>query len=226
MIGVLDATDKVLGARDRGRRPVRARRSTRCSSRASASSTSRPRSTCAACAELGLESRDRAARLPARVGRQAARRGRRADRSTPRRSTCRRRVKTDAELAGIRRAQKAADAAMGVAARADPRAARRAHLRGGPRARCRTACEEHGAELPDDAIVAHGAQAASGHEPGHGADRAPASRVIVDIWPRDKASRCWADMTRTFVAGGGAPPPELRGVLGAHARVARRRLCR
>ena len=24
----------------------------------------------------------------------------------------------------------------------------------------------------------------------------------IDIWPRDKASRCWADMTRTFVAGG------------------------
>ena len=45
----------------------------------------------------------------------------------------RRRVKSAAELEGIRRAQKAADAAMGVAAVADPRAARRAHLRGGAR---------------------------------------------------------------------------------------------
>ena len=32
---------------------------------------------------------------------------------------------------------------------------------------------------------------------------------MVDIWPRDKASRCYADMTRTFVAGGGPPPEEL-----------------
>jgi Xaa-Pro aminopeptidase len=32
----------------------------------------------------------------------------------------------------------------------------------------------------------------------------------VDIWPRDKASRCWADMTRTFVAGGGRPDQELQ----------------
>ena len=33
--------------------------------------------------------------------------------------------------------------------------------------------------------------------------------MVVDIWPRDKASRCYADMTRTFVAGGGEPPAEL-----------------
>jgi Xaa-Pro aminopeptidase len=34
--------------------------------------------------------------------------------------------------------------------------------------------------------------------------------VIVDIWPRDRASRCWADMTRTFVAGGVEPAGELK----------------
>ena len=33
--------------------------------------------------------------------------------------------------------------------------------------------------------------------------------MIVDIWPRDRASRCYADMTRTFVSGGGEPPAEL-----------------
>ena len=33
--------------------------------------------------------------------------------------------------------------------------------------------------------------------------------MVVDIWPKDKTSRCWADMTRTFVAGGGEPPEEL-----------------
>src|SRR5207237_7655794 len=62
--------------------------------------------------------------------------------------------------------------------------------------------------LPDDVIVAPGGQAALGHDAGHGPLTA-GQPVIVDIWPRDKASRCWADMTRTFVAGGGEPPEEL-----------------
>src|SRR5919202_957028 len=67
------------------------------------------------------------------------------------RFVARRRVKTPAELEGIRRAQAAADAAMG----------------------------------------------------------APAEPVLVDIAPRDRASRCWTDMSRTFVAGGGEPEEEL-----------------
>jgi Xaa-Pro aminopeptidase len=69
-------------------------------------------------------------------------------------------------------------------------------------------CEEHGCDLPDDVIVAHGGQSADGHEPGHG-EIGAGEPVVVDIWPRDKGSRCWADMTRTFVAGGGEPPEEL-----------------
>jgi Xaa-Pro aminopeptidase len=120
----------------------------------------------------------------------------------------RRRRKTEAQLAGIRRAQAAADAAMGAAA---------ALLRELPagltceqvRERMQEVCKEHDAELPETAIVAHGAQSASGHEEGHG----PIDRggiVLIDIWPRDRESRCWADMTRTFVAGGGAPPAELQ----------------
>jgi Xaa-Pro aminopeptidase len=32
--------------------------------------------------------------------------------------------------------------------------------------------------------------------------------VIVDLWPQDRASACFADMTRTFVAGA-APSDEL-----------------
>ena len=73
----------------------------------------------------------------------------------------------------------------------------------------RRACAELDAELPETVIVAHGAQSASGHEEGSG----PIERgemVLIDIWPRDNASRCWADMTRTFVAGGEAPPAELQ----------------
>jgi Xaa-Pro aminopeptidase len=117
----------------------------------------------------------------------------------------RRRRKTPEQLAGIRRAQAAADAAMGVAAEL---------IRAGGttsedvRAAMQRTCDELGCDLPDDVIVSHGAQAAIGHEPGHGAlgDGEP---VVVDIWPRDRESRCWADMTRTFVAGGGEPPEEL-----------------
>jgi len=119
----------------------------------------------------------------------------------------RRRVKTQAQLDGMRRAQKAADAAMAVAAGLIH------ELRAGltseeVRAAMQAVCEERGCELPDDVIVSHGAQAALGHEPGHGEIVAGES-VVVDIWPRDRASRCWSDMTRTFVAGGVEPDDEL-----------------
>ena len=76
------------------------------------------------------------------------------------------------------------------------------------RAAMQAVCEEHGCELPGDVIVSHGAQSAIGHDSGSGAIGA-GEPVVVDIWPRDKTSRCWADMTRTFVAGGGEPPEEL-----------------
>jgi len=119
----------------------------------------------------------------------------------------RRRVKTAAELDGIRRAQRAADAAMGVAATLI-RELRPGLTSEDVRAAMSDACEEHGSELPAEVQVAHGAQSALGHE--HGSGEIPAGApVIVDIWPRDRASRCYADMTRTFVAGGGSPPAEL-----------------
>ncbi len=76
------------------------------------------------------------------------------------------------------------------------------------RAAMQAVAEEHGCELPDDVIVSHGAQSAIGHDSGSGAIGA-GEPVVVDIWPRDKLSRCWSDMTRTFVAGGGEPPEEL-----------------
>src|SRR5262249_46969240 len=119
----------------------------------------------------------------------------------------RRRIKTASELAGIRRAQKAADAAMATAASLIH------ELRAGltsedVRAAMRTVCEEHGCELPDDVIVSHGEQPGIGPVSGHG-ESAAGEPVVVDIWPRDKLSRCWADMTRTFAAGGGEPAAEL-----------------
>jgi len=119
----------------------------------------------------------------------------------------RRRVKTDAQLAGIRRAQKAADAAMAVAADLI-RELRPGLTSEEIRAAMTDACDERGCDLPGDVIVAHGAQSADGHESGFGALGA-GEAVVVDIWPRDRESRCWADMTRTFVAGGGKPDDEL-----------------
>jgi Xaa-Pro aminopeptidase len=119
----------------------------------------------------------------------------------------RRRVKNEHELAGIRRAQKAADAAMAVA-RSLIHELRPGLTSEDVRAAMAAVAEEHGCDMPADVIVSHGAQSADGHESGHGAIGA-GEPVVVDIWPRDKASRCWADMTRTFVAGGGEPPDEL-----------------
>jgi Xaa-Pro aminopeptidase len=119
----------------------------------------------------------------------------------------RRRAKTDVELAGIRRAQKAAEAAMDVAAELI-RELRPGLTSEEIRAAMTDVCDERGCDLPGDVIVAHGAQSADGHEEGHGALVA-GEPVVVDIWPRDRASRCWADMTRTFVAGGGTPDDEL-----------------
>jgi Xaa-Pro aminopeptidase len=120
----------------------------------------------------------------------------------------RRRVKSDRQLEGVRRAQRAADAAMAVAAELIH------ELRGGltseeVRAAMKARCDELGSDLEDEVIVAGGAQGAVGHDSGHG-ELVAGQPVIVDIWPRDRASRCFADMTRTFVAGGGEPDEELK----------------
>lgn len=119
----------------------------------------------------------------------------------------RRRAKTAAQLEGIRRAQAAADSAMAEAARliwALPDGLTSEQVR----AAMTDVCEAHGCDLPDDVIVASGRQSEIGHEAGFGPIAAGAP-VIVDLWPRDRASHCWADMTRTFVAGAGKPPAEL-----------------
>jgi Xaa-Pro aminopeptidase len=119
----------------------------------------------------------------------------------------RRRVKAGHQLEGIRRAQAAADAAMAVAAEL-VRGLRDDLTSDDVRAAMKAVCDERGCDLPDDVIVSHGPQSAVGHELGHG----PIGRgepVVIDIWPRDRSSRCWADMTRTFVAGGDAPGDEL-----------------
>ncbi len=120
----------------------------------------------------------------------------------------RRRVKSAAELAGIRRAQTAAEAGMSAAAALLRQAAPddgRLVLGGevltaeAVRAVLRDACQQHGAPAPPDVIVASVWQG-FGHEAGSGP--LPANLPIaIDLWPRDELSGCWADMTRTFVVG-------------------------
>ena len=124
--------------------------------------------------------------------------------------TERRRRKTDTEMAGIRRAADAAMAAMGEVAQT----LRVAEIRGDElwrdgerltsesvRARIREVCNRAGAPAPGDIMVkAMGPDPHIGHSPGAGPLPAHAP-VLVDLWPRDEASDCWADMTRTFVRG-------------------------
>jgi Xaa-Pro aminopeptidase len=120
----------------------------------------------------------------------------------------RRRVKTEAELAGIRRAQRAAEAGMNVAERLIRRAERRdgiLHDAGEPltaerlRAEIRAACARLEAPAPPTIMIVS-ALSGGGHEPGSGP--LPSDLPItIDVWPRDEATGCWADMTRTFVAG-------------------------
>jgi Xaa-Pro aminopeptidase len=162
-----------------------------------------------ACARLGVRSAAVPPELPVAVADRLRADGieLRVDRALFER---RRRAKSDAELAGIRRAQAAADAGMAAAA-ATLRAADVADdgaLRAGGapltaeavRAAIRDACAARGAPAPADVIVAPGAQGASGHEPGSGPLHAGVP-IVVDLWPQDEASSCFADMTRTFVVG-------------------------
>jgi Xaa-Pro aminopeptidase len=126
----------------------------------------------------------------------------------------RRRVKNKAELAGIRRAQHAAEAGM-TAARELLRAAERKNgdlvLDGEPLTceRLKVAVEQaftaNGA-FADEFIVSHGPQTAVGHEMGSG-PIAPGEPVCLDLFPRDRESGCFADMTRVFVVG--EPSEEL-----------------
>jgi Xaa-Pro aminopeptidase len=159
-----------------------------------------------ACRELGLERAAVPPEFPVAVADHLRGNGIALD-VEPETFVLRRRNKTDAQLAGIRRAQLAADAAMAVAAQLIR------ELRSGLtseeiRDAMTVVCDELGCDLPGDVIVSHGPQSADGHESGYGALVA-GEPVVVDIWPRDRTSRCWADMTRTFVAGGGTPSDEL-----------------
>jgi Xaa-Pro aminopeptidase len=120
----------------------------------------------------------------------------------------RRRVKSEAGLAGIRRAQEGTQAAMGAAAEM----LRNAEASNGTlmldgeqltserlKARIIEVFNEHNL-VSDEMIVAIGGQAASGHDMGSG-PIAPGQAIVIDLFPRDRESGYYADMTRTFVVG-------------------------
>lgn len=125
--------------------------------------------------------------------------------------TERRRRKSDAEMAGIRRATNAGLHALRAAATM----LREAEIRGGEllssngdrltseavRAVIREVCARAGAPAPADIMVkAMGPDPHIGHDPGAGPLPAH-TPILIDLWPRDETSDCWSDMTRTFVRG-------------------------
>ena len=65
---------------------------------------------------------------------------------------------------------------------------------------------EHGA-IAAEHIVSHGAQTAIGHEWAHG-PILPGEPVSFDLFPRDRETGVYTDMTRTYVVGDA--PDELR----------------
>ena len=135
------------------------------------------------------------------------------------------RAKSAAELAGMRRAQKAAEAGMRACADALSAAvpANGGFEVGGEpltvelvKTRVSEAFLRHDATA-DEFIVARGAQAAVGHDMGSG-PISPGESIVVDLWPRDRESTCFADMTRTFVLG------EVPAEIAEHHRLVREAL--
>jgi Xaa-Pro aminopeptidase len=120
----------------------------------------------------------------------------------------RRRSKNATELRGIRNAQKACEAALDASRallrRATPNGAG-LEVDGEP-----LTCERLKRVIEDvfadhdveggEMIVSHGAQTAVGHDMGSG-QIASNEPIVFDLFPRDKATGCYADMTRTYVVG-------------------------
>jgi Xaa-Pro aminopeptidase len=120
----------------------------------------------------------------------------------------RRRAKNATEIAGIRRAQRACEAALDASRdllrRAEPNGDG-LEVDGQPLTseRIKRLIEDvfadHGVE-GSDMIVSHGPQTAVGHDMGSG-QVAPNEPIVFDLFPRDKETGCYSDMTRTYVVG-------------------------
>jgi len=127
----------------------------------------------------------------------------------------RRRSKDAREVAGLRRAQRACEAALDVG-----RAMLRAADPGGPvlvldgepltceriKVEIERVFSQHGV-AGEEFIVSHGSQTAVAHELGSGAIE-PGEPVVFDLFPRDRETGIYSDMTRTYVVG--EAPEEIR----------------
>jgi Xaa-Pro aminopeptidase len=120
----------------------------------------------------------------------------------------RRRSKNATEIEGIRRAQRACEAALDASRDLLRRAQRNGaglEVDGEPLTseRLKRVIEDvfadHGVE-GSDMIVSHGPQTAVGHDMGSG-QIAANETIVFDLFPRDKATGCYSDMTRTYVVG-------------------------
>jgi len=119
----------------------------------------------------------------------------------------RRRRKTATEIAGLRRAQRACEAALDVARDMLRRAGRNGTLvLDGEPLTCERIKHEiervfsaHGVAA-EEFIVSHGAQTAIGHDGGSGAIL-PDEPIVFDLFPRDRETGVYSDMTRTYVVG-------------------------
>jgi Xaa-Pro aminopeptidase len=167
-----------------------------------------------ACAKLGIERATVPATFPLEVADFLRANGVEV---TPDRELfeSRRRAKNETELRGIRNAQKACEAALDRA---------RDLLR-------HAEANGEGLEVDDqpltsewikqtieavfsdfncegsDMVVSHGPQAAVPHDSGSGQIRA-GEPIVLDLFPMDRETGCYADMTRTYVVG--EPADEVR----------------
>ena len=126
----------------------------------------------------------------------------------------RRRSKNATEIAGLRRAQKACEAALDRSREM----LRNATVNGGGlmldgepltcewiKREIENVFSAHGA-FADEFIVSHGVQTSIGHDMGSGQIRKD-EPISFDLFPRDKETGIYSDMTRTYVVG--TPSDEL-----------------
>jgi Xaa-Pro aminopeptidase len=125
----------------------------------------------------------------------------------------RRRSKNAIEIAGLRRAQRACEAALDVSREmlrnatvdgtlvldGEPLTCERIKLE------IERVFSQHGAAA-EEFIVSHGVQTSIGHDMGSGAIL-PNEPISFDLFPRDRETGIYSDMTRTYVVG--TPPDEV-----------------
>ncbi len=159
-----------------------------------------------ACREIGIVDASVPARFPVEIADHLRANGVtiRVDREL---FDSRRRSKNATEIAGLRRAQRACEAALDVAREMLRNATIDGTLvlDGEPLTceRIKLAIErvfsEHGV-IADEFIVSHGVQTSIGHDMGSGAIL-PNEPISFDLFPRDKETGVYSDMTRTYVVG-------------------------